>query len=61
MKLEFGRCFACNRVLPMRDVDGEPILLQVVFYNGHSRQGAMHHKLMCRACRGKAEEVFGEV
>jgi len=58
VKREFGRCFACRRILPVYDKLERQILFQVVFYDGHLREGAMHHKLICRACKGKAEEVF---
>jgi len=52
VKREFGRCFACRRILPVYDKLGRQILFQVVFYDGHLREGAMHHKLICVANGG---------
>ena len=51
---KYGHCFVCDRLLPLKYLE------QVEYYEGHIIAGAMHHKLLCRACKKKAEEVFDE-
>ena len=51
---KFGHCLECNRLLPIE------FLSRVEYYNGHLIKGAYHHKLLCDACKEKAEEVFRE-
>ena len=49
---KYGRCFECGRLLPLKYLE------QVEFYEYHIVNGGEHHKLLCRACRKKAEEAF---
>ena len=51
---KFGHCLECKRLLPIE------VMERVEYYNGHLIKGAYHHKLLCRACKEKAEEVFNE-
>jgi len=48
----FGRCFNCKRLLPLKYLE------QIEFYDNHIINGEYHHKLLCRSCKKKAEEVF---
>jgi len=50
----YGRCFECKRLLPLK------FLEQIEFYQDHITEGGFHHKLICRSCKRKAEEVFKE-
>ena len=52
--LKVGHCLECKRLLPIKDME------RVEYYDGHLIEGAYHHKLLCKACREKAVEVFGE-
>ena len=52
--LKFGHCFECKRLLPLKYLE------QIEYYEGHIIAGDLHHKLLCRACKVKAEEPFGE-
>ncbi len=49
---EYGRCFNCNRLIPMK------YLTQIEYYDGHGIEGSFHHKLICKTCKEKADEVF---
>lgn len=49
---KFGHCFECGRLLPLKYLE------QIEFYDDHIIEGALHHKLLCRACKNKAEEIF---
>ena len=49
---KFGHCFECKRLLPLKYLE------QIEYYKDHIILGAGHHKLLCRACRKKAEEAF---
>ena len=51
---KYGHCFACNRLLPLKYLE------QIEYYEGHITDGALHHKLLCKSCKAKAEEVFKE-
>lgn len=50
----FGRCFNCNRLLPLKYLE------QIEYFDNHITEGGFHHKLLCRSCKKKAEEVFEE-
>lgn len=52
---KFAHCFECKRLLPLE------LLEQVEYYEGHITAGDMHHKLLCRACIKKAEEVLSSI
>ena len=49
---KFGHCFECKRLLPIK------FLEQIAYYEWHIHEGDFHHKLLCRSCMKKAEEVF---
>ena len=49
---KFGHCFACGRLLPLKYLE------QIEYYKSHIIEGNFHHKLLCKACKKKAEEVF---
>jgi len=51
---KFGRCFKCKRLLPLKYLE------QIEYYDNHIVHGGGHHKLLCKACRKKAEEAFEE-
>lgn len=51
---KFGHCLECKRLLPIE------FLERVEYFDGHIIEGAYHHRLLCRSCREKAEEVFRE-
>jgi len=51
---KFGHCLECKRLLPIEFME------RVEYYDGHLIQGAYHHKLLCKSCKEKAEEVFRE-
>ena len=48
----FGRCFNCGRLLPLKHLE------QIEYFKDHIIEGGFHHKLLCRSCKKKAEEVF---
>ena len=49
---KFGHCFECKRLLPLKDLE------QIEYYEHHKHDGDFHHKLLCKSCVEKAEEVF---
>ena len=49
---KYGRCFECNRLLPLKYLE------QIEFYEYHIINGEFHHHLLCQACAKKADEVF---
>ena len=51
---KYGECFRCHRLLPLKYLE------QVEFYDFHIIDGEFHHKLLCRSCAKKANEVFKE-
>ena len=51
---KFGHCFECERLLPVE------LLEQVEYFKSHLVEGSFHHKLICKACIKKAEEVLEE-
>ena len=51
---KYGRCFECGRLLPLKDLE------QIEYYKNHIIEGEFHHKLLCKSCKKKAEEVFSK-
>ena len=51
---KYGHCFECKRLLPIECLE------QVEYYEDHLTKGAFHHKLLCKSCISKADEVFEE-
>lgn len=51
---KYGRCFVekCNRLVPMK------YLTPIEFFIGHDIEGSFHHKLICRTCKKKADQIF---
>jgi len=50
---KFGRCFECKRLMPIKQLE------EIEFYEYHLISQAYHHKLICKACVAKAEEIGG--
>ena len=52
---EYGHCLECKRLLQVK------YLIRVKYWDGHlGIKGGFHHKLLCRTCEEKADEVFKE-
>lgn len=49
---KYGHCFECRRLLPLKYLE------QIEYYGCHISDGSFHHKLLCKSCKKKAEEVF---
>ena len=47
----FGRCFECIRLMPVK------LLEQIKFFKHHKIENDYHHKLICKSCIKKAEEL----
>ena len=48
----YGSCFRCKRLLPLKYLE------QIEYYRDHITDGGFHHKLICKTCKKKADEVF---
>jgi len=54
-KLErYGYCFKCGRLMPVK------WLRPIELCEGHFAPGEIHHKLCCKGCKAKADQL-GEV
>lgn len=48
---QYGECIRCQRYLKL------DCLIQIENYKGHILPGSFHHKLICIACKEKADEA----
>ncbi len=53
---EYGHCWECERLIPVK------YLIRIKTWDGHlGIGGAFHHNLLCKSCEKKADEVFEQV